>query len=1064
MLEPRAPGFGLRNRGWGGRLGGRQQIGGLRGFARSVKSTSDFTRVVIRAAVLLMCAAGALGRGVPAARANVGIDLPQPEAAEPIRITAEAANQWQEGAYEVWLLRGNCRLEQGPTLARADEVVLWLDRADPTERRPSRVIAYFDGNVQVDFGGADHRARVTDQAWLGRFHTAARADVHAAQVAGRPDVTPEVYQRALTAWQQPRLATPQPATVPHGAHAVDHAQFTEPVPNGIRAAQPRAVVEGLPPGARRVRVFPRGDVPVQAQWFPDPATNQWIAVVDSGVNLIVDGLDRFGSIDVSTDRLVLWTRGAHEPDLTGQTLQDEATPLEIYMEGNIVFRQGQRVIYADQMYYDVPNNVGTVLRGEMLTPAPKYQGLVRLKAEVVQQLGRDRFFAQNGFITSSRMGQPGYRIQAGEIDFEDLQFPAVEPFTGRPVLDPATGEQAVAHEQLVTARNNLLYVGPLPVFYWPVFATDVRDPTFYIRNVALRNDQINGTQVLSTWNAFELLGMRNRPAGLDWDLSLDYMGKRGFGHGTTFVYQRPELLGIPGSVGGIADYWGIYDNGRDTLGSGRSNLAPEADYRYRLLWQHRHQMPADWQLSLEAGLISDRNFLEEYFQREWDELKDQTTGAELKQLAENRSFSITADVRLNRFFTQTEWLPRLDHFWLGESLLDDTFTWYAHSSAGYARLQTATAPRDPVQAARWTPQDWEVTSIGERLATRQEIDWPFQLGPVKFVPYALGELAHWGQDVNGDDLQRAYWQAGVRANLPMWTADPAVESELWNVHGLAHKINFKGEFLVAESTRDLDQLPLYDPLDDDSIEAFRNRMPFYTFGTPAIPDRFDPRHYAVRTGLGGWVTSPATEVVDDLMLFRIGAEQRWQTKRGRPGARRIIDWIVLDSHMSFFPKESRDNFGTVAGLLDYNFRWHVGDRLTLTSDGLFDFFHEGQQLMSFGAFLARPPRGSLYLGMQLLDGPIQHSVLSMSYSYRMSPKWVSTFGTSYDLRKSRNLGQNFTITRIGESLLVSAGFHVNAARDNVGVNFSIEPRFLPSSKLTRIGGVQIEPAGVRGLE
>ncbi len=1019
----------------------------------------------MRVAVLLMGIGAVLGPGgSPAARADVGVELPQPEDTAPIRISADAANQWQEGAYEVWLLRGNCRLEQGPALARAGEVVLWLDRAGPTDRRPSRLIAYFERDVRVDFGAADQRARVTDQAWLGRFHTVARVDVRADRVAGRPDATPEVYQRALVAWQQPDPASRSNPSPRRAIQTVESAQFVEPVPNGVQAAQPRAVVEGLPAGARRIRVFPRGDVPVQAQWFPDPTTNQWIAVVDSGVNLIVDGVDRFGSIDVSTDRLVLWTRGAQEPDLTGQALQDEATPLEIYMEGNIVFRQGQRVIYADQMYYDVPNNIGTVLRGEMLTPAPKYQGLVRLKADVVQQLGRDRFFARDGFITSSRMGQPGYRIQAGDVDFEDLQFPAVEPFTGRPVIDPATGEQAVAHEQLITARNNLLYLGPLPVFYWPVFATDVRDPTFYIRNLSIREDRINGVQALSTWNGFELLGMRNRPAGLDWDLSLDYLGKRGFGHGTTFVYKRPELLGISGSVGGIADYWGIHDRGLDMLGSGRKNLAPETDYRYRLLWQHRHELSAEWQLSLEAGLISDRNFLEEYFEREWDQLKDQTTGAELKRLDDNRSFSITADVRLNRFFTQTEWLPRLDHYWLGQSLLDDTFTWYEHSSAGYARLQTATAPENPVQAARWTPEAWEVPREGERLATRQEIDWPFQLGPAKFVPYALGELAHWGQDINGDDLQRAYGQAGVRANLPMWAVNPAVESELWNVHGLAHKINFKGEFLVAESNRELDQLPLYDPLDDDSIEAFRNRMPFYTFGTPAIPERFDPRNYAVRTGLGGWVTSPATEVVDDLMLFRVGAEQRWQTKRGRPGARRIIDWIVFDSHINFFPKDSRDNFGSAAGLLDYNFRWHVGDRVTVTSEGLFDFFDDGQQFVSFGAFLARPPRGSLYLGMQLLDGPAQHSVLSMSYSYRMSPKWVSTFGTSFDLRRNENLGQNFSITRIGESLLISAGFHVNPTRDNVGVNFSIEPRFLPSSKLARIGGAQIEPAGVRGLE
>ena len=33
-------------------------------------------------------------------------------------------------------------------------------------------------------------------------------------------------------------------------------------------------------------------------------------------------------------------------------------PLEIYMEGNIVFRQGDRTVYADRMFYDVRRQIG----------------------------------------------------------------------------------------------------------------------------------------------------------------------------------------------------------------------------------------------------------------------------------------------------------------------------------------------------------------------------------------------------------------------------------------------------------------------------------------------------------------------------------------------------------------------------------------------------------------------------------------------------------------------------------------------------------------------------------
>jgi hypothetical protein len=168
--------------------------------------------------------------------------------------------------------------------------------------------------------------------------------------------------------------------------------------------------------------------------------------------------------------------------------------------------------------------------------------------------------------------------------------------------------------------------------------------------------------------------------------------------------------------------------------------------------------------------------------------------------------------------------------------------------------------------------------------------------------------------------------------------------------------------------------------------------------------------------------------------------------------------------MTLFPDPDRDNFGTAAGLLDYDFRWHVGDRLTLVSDAIFDFFNQGQKIISIGGFLTRPPRGSLYAGFRILEGPINHDILSLSYHYWMSPKWVSSFGTSIDLSNQGNIGQNFSIMRVGESLLISAGLTVDAARNNVGVALAIEPRFLSKNRLSDVGGVQIPPAGAFGLE
>lgn len=990
-----------------------------------------------------------------ASPAGAQVELPKTDRNLPILIAADAASQWTQGVYEVWLLQGNCRVQQGMDCARANDAVVWIERSSAPGGQPSKVIAYLEGAVSVDFSRDKARARLEDRAWLGRFETVGRVEVQAAQTHPPPAELPPIYHRGMAR---------RTLIVDGSVRRTQYHQFT------ASAAAPAVAA----PGTRRIRLFARSDVPVQARWDVDPVTRRATAIIEAGVNMIVDGLPEVGSLDVSADRLVIWTIGVFEPNVQGETLQTHDIPLEVYLEGNIVFRQGDRVIYADRMYYDVNNRIGIVLGAELLTPVPNYEGLLRLRTAILRQTGQDRFFAEDSFLTSSRLGVPGYRLQVGQTYFEDNQVPVVDPRTGTPVVDPNTGEPLLEHRRLAIGRNNVLFLGPLPIFYWPVIATDLNEPTTYVRRVRIKNDRIFGTQVLTNWNGYQVLGISNPPAGTDLDVSLDFLSDRGLGHGGSFTYSREGFLGLPGPTSGLADFWGIPDHGTDDLGLDRPSLQPEKKYRDRLFWQHRQLLPNDFQLSAQTIWISDRNFLEQYFEREWDEvLNEDTAYLELKQSRDNWSWSIVTSPRINSFFTQTEWLPRLDHFWLGQPLARDVFTWYEHTTVGYGQFRVAEPPKDPNDRP-FVYLPWEalppytpgtpVRRAGERLITRQEIDWPLQLGVFKVVPFVLGELAHWGEDLQtGDDLQRAYGEAGLRASIPFWSVNPAVESTLWNVHGLAHKIVFDATFSWAESNRDLGELPLYDPLDDDPVEAFRRRFAMNTFGG-TIPAAFDERFYALRNGLQDWVASPSMEIADDLMAVRLGMRHRWQTKRGSPGAQRIIDWITLDTELAFFPDKNRDNFGEALGLLDYDFRWHVGDRLTLLSDGIFDFFDQGQKAITVGAILNRPPRGSLYFGLHYLDGPIRNTILAMSYTYRMSPKWISSFGMSVDVAGQGNIGQNFSITRIGEAFLISLGGSFDASRDNFGIQLAVEPRFLPRGRLGQVSGARVPVAGAMGLE
>jgi hypothetical protein len=359
---------------------------------------------------------------------------------------------------------------------------------------------------------------------------------------------------------------------------------------------------------------------------------------------------------------------------------------------------------------------------------------------------------------------------------------------------------------------------------------------------------------------------------------------------------------------------------------------------------------------------------------------------------------------------------------------------------------------------------WEANVEGLRAGTRQELDLPLDVGPTKVVPYVLGDVTHWGSDINGLDVTRLFGQVGVRSRTPMWRTNPEVNSLLLNLNGLAHKVVFATDVFYADANEDLARFPLYDPLDDDSQEFFRRRYPFDDFGGLPIPTRFDERFYALRTGMQGLVTAPSLEIADDLIVSRLGVHQRWQTKRGLPGQQRIVDWIVLDVEGSLFSDPNRDNFGEELGLLNYDFRWHVGDRLTLLSDGQFDVFSQGQKTVSIGGILTQPEYGNLYLGFRSLEGPISSNILSAFLTYRLSEKWIASAGSMVDFASAGNIGQSVAITRIGESALVRVGFNADVSRQNLGIVFSIEPRFLPLTGLSSVGGVPIPPAGAQGLE
>ena len=233
-------------------------------------------------------------------------------------------------------------------------------------------------------------------------------------------------------------------------------------------------------------------------------------------------------------------------------------------------------------------------------------------------------------------------------------------------------------------------------------------------------------------------------------------------------------------------------------------------------------------------------------------------------------------------------------------------------------------------------------------------------------------------------------------------------------------------------------------------------------GAPAFPLNYDPRYY-LRRGLDEWVTGP-TEIAGDLTVIRLDVDRRWQTKRGPLGDQHIIDWITLDTELEIFP-DTKQNFGTAIGLFDYDFRWYVGDRVTLVSSGATDFFSDSDKEFADRGVSesGRRSEATTSATSSSADQITTQQTIASSMTYGLESEIGITFGSSFNLVPATDLTESLLLTRIGESFLMTFGVSADASTGSVGASFLLEPRSFGKTRLSR-SGFDVGAAGAEGLD
>lgn len=764
-----------------------------------------------------------------------------------------------------------------------------------------------------------------------------------------------------------------------------------------------------------------------------------------------DGSD---ATEFAADDIVIWTRGLAIDNVRNgfDTTGDGKTEVEVYMTGNVIIRTTQgkgpkpatQTLRAEEVYYDVERNRAIAVRADLEMSIPNSPDPVHLRGEEVRRLDVENWEMLRATMNASKLpSDPGLRLDAERFTLSQRKVVRRNIF-GIPIRDLQTGETVETTEQLVTGKRVVTRLGGVPVFYLPTLRTDATDPLGPLLGLSGSQNRIFGTQIYTTWDFYELLALRP-PSGHRWTLNLDYLSARGPAAGTDYTYRVPGAVpGEPALGNGLLKLYAISDGGNDLLGADRDRFRVNPSVRGRAQWLHQQEVAEGLYFQGQLAYLSDKNFLEQYYKREFDFGPNQETFAYLAWQRRNFGTSALVQGRVNReWVSETNSLPRGDAHLLGQTFFNDRFVYGMRASAGFYQSRPAEIPPFAL-----LPTDRR-TDTG-RFNVSQELSAPFELGPVKLAPYGVLDLAEYTNDLNGNEVGRVYGGGGARASVPFSRLYGDVTSELLNLRGLYHKATFGANYRYARSNVPYTQLPLLDRLNDDAVDqGWRDITPMQNLLVPgpngprlaAAPgySPFNPQLYAIRR-----VVENRLDTVDDINVLQMDLRQRFQTKRGYPGMEHTVDFLTLDVSASYFPDARRDNFGHPFAFLEYATTWNLGDRTSLVANGWFEPYEGGSRYWNAGVYLNRTDRTNLYLGYRQTD-PLNSKAVNLTLGYQLSHRYYVAAGVSYDFGLSQALSNSLTLTRTGPDMTVSLGFTYTAFVNAFGFQFLVVPNLAASS-------------------
>jgi hypothetical protein len=1007
--------------------------------------------------LVTVCAAAAAGDNYSDGSAFAGQDLQL--------VGPDVVSYQLSSGEHVLVFQRGFSMSIGADRFESGKAVVWLTssrtQSGGTEETNYQATVYMEGNVSAAKSRLSKTTEVTEtmleggEALLSRFLVTGQVFVTADKRTVENPERLELYRTALSYSQSvqagPRFVVQQDALVPQLPERAAPQQ--EIVTERGKKVEAEAAKEEKP--GLLERVFGPAAPPVQPK-APAPKFSYPIVFAPAGAEpLKIDSMPSAEGINVATirqrfyvsqkqdeygrllelqadDAVVFYGGSGKEPNATGnmEDLLSRANVRAIYLCGDVVMAEGQRVIRADEIYYDFEHKTAIAINAEMKNFDPQRGIPIYVRAAQLRQLSEHKFSADNVVLTTSEFYVPQVSASASSVVITDTT--TVDEQLGR--LSNASYDAELKDVRFKYKNFTLLRL--------PSMRSNLERPDVPIRSIRASYGNVWGPSVETRWFLSRLLGMKEAP-GVDSQFMLDYYGKRGIGGGAEIDYKGEN------NFGHLLGYM-INDHGEDRLGrlSWRRNLEPPQKFRGRFSWEHRQYLPDDWQLSMGVDYSSDEFFVEQYWRNEFN-LKDRETYAYLKKAHDNWAVSILGKGRINSFEDRLEELPTAEFHLTGESLFDDKFTLYSDTQASHLRQTIGNDHLSFINQEGFT-----------FLSHRTELDLPLWLEPFKVVPYVAGTVGYDDRSgfapytetspglfgilpkSKGDDT---VWigEAGARVATQLWKVYPNVKSRLWDLNGLRHIIE---PHLLAsvfgQSDLNVRQRNFLDVGVSQRWQTKRGPE-----GQQRTVDwmRLDLDAVWLSRNDGASDSGPGPDRLiwaKPFVPLRVfAAPQIFNGDLGRPVMGKTLP--TLATIEMFGPR--RDYFSA-------DYIWRVSDTTAVLSDAYYDVRSGVINQLNVGFSRLVWPNLSYYVGSRYLRrvqvlGEKGSDAFTFAMTYELDPRYTLVFAQQYDFDYGSNIRSDITLIRRYNRVCWSVTYSADNSLDTHALVVSVWPQGVPELTL-----------------